>query len=374
MFSPTRARACAVLVCLSAVLAEGRPGAFRPDIQDLFDAYSTGHETTTISSVLEQRLNSPEAADAYYADLRNHIDAWPRERAAGFALESAGAAIFAEAERPGEFEKHSHFRDMVELACSTLERSAVTPFDRQWHLAAIAVLTGPPSDLQGGSTLASLHTGSPRAAALEALSKRLRERLPADPALSLAWGISREAEVQAWLYSWATSIKLQPDRPIPRQARTADPHRWLDDAAESFEVARKEQALRAEATLRLALTKMYQGQADEALGLWAGVPVLTRDASLQYLAHMFSGRTLAATGRSADAIEAYRKAAAVKPGAQSARIPLAALLYLAGDRDEAARLMLPLLNAPAPAADPWWGYTDQRVQERVNNMRRAVPR
>jgi tetratricopeptide (TPR) repeat protein len=282
--------------------------------------------------------------------------------------------MFAEAARPTEFEKHSHFRALVELACATLQRSAVTPFDRQWYLAAIAVLSGPPSDLQGGSTLASLHTASPRVGALEALRVRLRERVPADPALSLAWGVSREAEIQAWLYSWATSIKLQPDRPIPSQARTADAHQWLDDAAESFEVARKEPAFRAEATLRLALTKMYQGHVEEALGLWAGVPVLTRDASLQYLAHMFIGRTLAATGRSAEAIEAYRQASAIRPGAQSARIPLAALLYLSGDRDEAARLISPLLNAPAAAADPWWAYTDPRLQERVNAMRRAVPR
>jgi hypothetical protein len=119
---------------------------------------------------------------------------------------------------------------------------------------------------------------------------------------------------------------------------------------------------------------MYQGHVEEALGLWAGVPVLTRDASLQYLAHMFIGRTLAATGRSAEAIEAYRQASAIRPGAQSARIPLAALLYLSGDRDEAARLVSPLLNAPAAAADPWWAYTDPRLQERVNAMRRAVPR
>ena len=374
MPSPVSVRACAALVVLSAAFVEGRARDIRPDIQDLFDAYSSGQETTSIITVLEQRLTSPEAADTYFADLRAHIDAWPRERAAGFALESAQAAMFAEAARPGAFEKHSHFREMVELACSALERSAITTFDRPWYLAAIAVLTGPTSDLQGGSTLASLHTGSPRVIALEALSARLRDRFAADPALSLAWGTSREAEVQAWLYSWATSIKLQPDRPIPRQGRTADPHRWLDDAAASFEIARKEQNLRAEATLRLGLTKMYQGHVDEALGLWAGVPELTRDTSLQYLAHMFSGRTLAASNQRTEAITAYRQAVAVRPGAQSARIPLAALLYLTGERDEVARLISPLLTAPAATADPWWGYTDQHLQDRVNAMRRAVPR
>jgi tetratricopeptide (TPR) repeat protein len=373
MLRPVRARACAVLVCLSVALLEGRPRQMRPDIQELFDAYSAGRETPSINTVLE-RLNSPEAADTYFADLRQHIDAWPRERAAAFALESAWAAMYAEAGRPSDFEKHSHFREMVELGCTALERTSITAFDRPWHLAAIAVLTGPPSDMQGGSTLSSLHTGSPRVVALEALSTRLRARFAADPALSLAWGISREAEVQAWLYSWAASIKIQPDRPIPRQPRSADAHRWNDEAAASFEVARKDQTLQAEATVRLALAKMYQGHADEALGLWAGVPALTRDGSIQYLAYMFSGRTFAALDRRAEAIAAYRQASAVRPDAQSARIPLAALLYLTNERDEAIRLMSPLMTAPAAAPDPWWGYTDQHLQDRINAMRRAVPR
>jgi tetratricopeptide (TPR) repeat protein len=374
MPSVWRARAGAVLLCLPAYLAASELQAGRPDIQELFDAYSTGHEGTAILAVLDQRITSAEAADTYYDDLRSHIDAWPRERAAAFALESAQAAMFAEAARPGELERHSHFREMVELACATLTRSAAAPFDRQLYLAAIAVLTGPPSDMQGSSTLASLHPAAPRVAALEGLYVHLRERDPADPALALAWGASREAQIQAWLYSWGTSIQLQPDRPIPRQPKTEDAHRWLDDAAGSFEIARKDTTLRAEATLRLGLTTMYQGHVEEALGLWAGVPVLTKDGSLQYLAHLFTGRTLAAMDRRAEAIAAYRQAAAVRPGAQSARIPLAALLFLGGDREEAAQLVSPMMTATTAAADPWWSYTDQHVQERVNAMRRAAPR
>jgi Flp pilus assembly protein TadD len=119
---------------------------------------------------------------------------------------------------------------------------------------------------------------------------------------------------------------------------------------------------------------MYQGHVDEALQLWAGVPALTDDGSLQYLAHMFTGRALAVSGRRPEAIAAYRRAEAIRPAAQSARIPLAALLYVTGARDEAARLVSPLLTAPAATPDPWWSYTDPHVSDRLDAMRRAVPK
>jgi len=197
----------------------------------------------------------------------------------------------------------------------------------------------------------------------------LRESVRTRPVVAFAWGVSRDVLVQRWLSAQGVASRAWRDRALPESADSA--RRWLNQAAEAFEAARQDEALAADATLRLGLTTLYLGDADEAFRLWAAVRDLTGDEEALYLSHLFTARALVVLGRSDDAATAYRHAAAIRPRAQSAGIAEAALQFVAGEREGAARHVDRLLTDPA-VEDPWWRYVDLRWPERLQELRRAV--
>jgi predicted Zn-dependent protease len=102
---------------------------------------------------------------------------------------------------------------------------------------------------------------------------------------------------------------------------------------------------------------VWQGDTETALRLWGEVRRETEDPSLRYLAHVFAGRTLIDYGRPADAMTEFRAALRLRPHTQSAAVPLASLLYLTDQRQEAAAIIDGLLRAPAVTdGDPWAVY------------------
>jgi tetratricopeptide (TPR) repeat protein len=246
------------------------------------------------------------------------------------------------------------------------------PFVRIWGLTAIALLTGPPDDMRGSDTALSLHPSSMAIRAADDLYRRFDERLRSDPAVALAWGVNREAAVQAWLYSWGVPRKMSPDRKIIKAPWSADVYSWLDHARSAFASAGHDPALAPEAALRTGLVDLYQGRLDDALTKWSQAATTTSAVSLQYLAALFTGRALAAAGRRDAAAAAYRVALGLQPAAQSARTGLAALLYVSGRPLDAGSLVQPLITASSPAPDPWWSYTDNHFEAHLIELRRAL--
>lgn len=341
-----------------------------PNLDDLFALYAAGHESEALDRLVSQRFETEADVRLAIKELDSRINTWPRNEAAAFALEAASGAILVNAVHPSAFQPH--FGEILEIGAKTLRKSPPSAFEHQWFLAAVALLTGPASDMRGGATPSSLHPGSARMDALKTLHARSSDRFPRDPELALEWGITREAAVQAWLYSWGTTRHVELDAAIPSEPWSADPRQWLDDAASAFETAKSDPALQGEATLRSGLTDLYRGNEPGALAAWLQVPAFTHDRGLRYLALMFTGRARDHDGSADAAIDAFRSAAAEYPGAQSAVIPLAALLYLSGRQDEAATLVRPIIAAQAPATDPWWTYTDEHLAERMAAIRPAA--
>jgi hypothetical protein len=167
--------------------------------------------------------------------------------------------------------------------------------------------------------------------------------------MALAWGVNREAAVQAWLYSWGVQRKVSPDRKIIKAPWSADAYTWLNQARSAFEIARRDPSLAPEAALRTGLADLYQGRLDQALRGWSAVAGTTSNVSLK-----------------------YRAAVGLEPAAQSARTGLAALLYVAGRPLDAGQLVQPLITASDPAPDPWWSYTDNHFETHLLELRRAV--
>jgi tetratricopeptide (TPR) repeat protein len=118
---------------------------------------------------------------------------------------------------------------------------------------------------------------------------------------------------------------------------------------------------RAEAMIRLSWLQHRLGRSAEALSTLDRAPIAGRDLDMDYLHHLFRGHYQLALGRPDEAIAAYRSAATVLPGAQSARIALMNTLALKGEISQATAVGNET-ETMSTGADPWWTFWfgDQR--------------
>ena len=148
----------------------------------------------------------------------------------------------------------------------------------------------------------------------------------------------------------------------------------MNAAASAYLLAGRDEGLRAEATLRLGLTTLYLGDVPRAFALWNTVALTSRDVRLRYLAQTFTGRALAAQGKTDEPRRAYLAALDLKPKAPSARVPYAALLFQAGQLGDTAGVVDSILAEPEASDDPWWTYIDSRWPDYQQDMRGRIPR
>jgi hypothetical protein len=113
----------------------------------------------------------------------------------------------------------------------------------------------------------------------------------------------------------------------------------------------------AEATLRLGAIALRRGDVEGARSEFAKVERMTRDPWLLYLARFLTGRAAHERRRPADAEAAYRQALRAMPGAQSASVALAALLFQDGRRADASAVTDAMLES-TNRTDPWRAYAD----------------
>ena len=111
----------------------------------------------------------------------------------------------------------------------------------------------------------------------------------------------------------------------------------------------------AEARIRLSWMLYRVGSPDEAVSqlMQAGGAPLP-DPELRYLQQLFLGHVFGATGDHDRSIAAYRAAAAMLPGAQSARVGLMNTLLLRDERAEAEALAEYIQTTRDQSQDPWW--------------------
>ena len=117
----------------------------------------------------------------------------------------------------------------------------------------------------------------------------------------------------------------------------------------------------AEAHLRLGRVLGLQGQHANALAeLRRALPSLEGDNELVYDGELFAGAEEEALGSYDAAREAYARAQALFPGAQSPLLALSQLARRRGDRPAALGAIQQLFDLPPPGAeerdDPWWRY------------------
>jgi len=340
-------------VILLACLTAGRPAAQTPPATTLLDRYARG-EFDAVVAALEECKDVNDILN----DLKRGGQAWiaaggPADVA---RRELAGATFALEAARAGEWKDWKQVQHapapsqpnliywhgppkLIDWGSAIFRKDATPrPIELWWQLAALAVAErAEDPEFLLGSPFEARAKRSDEFEYLNAMSKRF----PHEPRFALAQGIALE---------WTT----WPER--PRGGRPIGP--GTRNAIQVFEGLQKDEAVGAEASVRLGSLRLRSGAVDVALKLFDHVETVTRDPYLIYLARYLKGQALEKGNQAPEAETAYRGALAAVPQAQSASLALAALLFTRNARAESAAIIDANLSARPQPLDPWRGYAD----------------
>jgi tetratricopeptide (TPR) repeat protein len=225
------------------------------------------------------------------------------------------------------------------LSLDSVQRDVVVdPFARHWFRATTAYLAG---RLMLAEELA--HT---RQAVLS---------IPDDPVLLLLAGALHEHFGSPVLQNAIRYAVLPPGTEIAVGSAGSE----LSRARQRLERAIAADPSLAEAHIRLGRVLGYRGDHADALRALERGEELAVEPRWKYFAALFVGQELEQLKRYADAREAYARASALFPRAQSPRLALGRLATELGDRDAAATATRMLLSLPLDQMvrnDPWWSY------------------
>lgn len=208
-----------------------------------------------------------------------------------------------------------------------------------------------------GSHLQSHHEFA-HAAPLLAEGRRL---FPRDGRILLYVGCIHESYAASRVQAWVGSAQSGSYAPDVRSRRTE-----LQQAEALFREAVKADPSLYEARLRLGRVLALLGRPDEALPHLRQARADASDEVMRYYADLFSGEAEGAAGDREASRAAYQRAAALFPGAQSARLALSHLARQDGDRAGALGAVQQVLAIPGDSArrdDPWWTYHEAHVPD-----------
>ena len=191
---------------------------------------------------------------------------------------------------------------------------------------------------------------------LEPHLKRARQIFPDDAVLLLYEGALHEAYAEPRIQNL---FERSGDAPPMHRGIIRHASGERHAAEDRFERALRIEPSLVEARIRLARLRGLQGRHEEAaadLRLCLGKPL---EPLWQYYAWLLLGREDEALERRVEAREAFARASALYPGAQSPRIALSQMAREEGDR-KTAIAALDFLSGP-PGPDPWWSETRNRA-------------
>lgn len=382
-----RAIAASVMALAALFMFTGiaRPRASGPDgaVVDLLNRYARG-DFDGVTSELERVTDFKSFAKDFRANATRWIggnaDGIDRRRLVAATVALEASKIDVERFRllpPGEFETATPTAPLLGWS-SDLLRSVreQTPAERWWRLAVIALV----ERARDGYMLSGFLPAStdPRRVALVRaqhesavdLLGRARERFPDEQRFRLAAVYDEEANRTLNWGVFLAEVPLRgPDRVVAR-----DPAMWHRIVDRYDELARENDSIRGEAFLRGGLIALRLGDDTGAIDRWKRAETSTADDAIVYLSRLFAGKALERLDRPSDAESSYRSALQILPHVQSASASLGLLLFLRGDRPEAAALVQAAVSR-VPADDPWrsYNYGDWRLWPTfIKHLREAL--
>ena len=342
-------------------------------IESLFVRYRAG-DFGGVNEDLRRLFQDPAAVDAARRTIASRIDAWPRRAAASFALEAAASV---------EHARSSVAMAILESGCGRL-RGVKDDWAQTWHRAAAILVLGPRPIVEGrsggqrGFPIPREDPDTPEAwsGASQHLAHAI-EQFPREPALHFARGIENEQHHFNGLRAGAVAWANTPGAAQSGMHASVTPGLLLV-ATDAYRrvLALGDSDWKGRATLHLGAISAMRGKGEEALSTLARVPMETNDTATRYLARLWAAQTLWELGRQSAATEAYNEALALVPHAKSAVVPLAALLFLNRQQNDAEKLVTDAAAAPT-AVDPWWTYLGGDLtayRESLVTLRRGLER
>jgi hypothetical protein len=321
-----------------------------------------------------------------------------RRRAIAFGLEVAWAlnreGPVTSRPRPGP---SSSLVPLVAWGCDALPGGA-HPADRAWLLLSLSLL----EHARMWSVLLGSEASSPPSAgplqklilreAREGHLSHVKRRLPREPRVRLAGAIAREGTALQALVGPGEGRRppllrfdeITPARIAEIEANAAkgsafrrrvDALAALPSLEASFNELTREPDLAPEARLHLGYLRLIQGDAKGALSHLEGLSGKSADAFVGHLAHYFRGWAFHRLDQRDRAIEAYRDAVALMPGARIASTLLAEQLFLDDRRDEAYALLDRTFTAQTPAYEAlvWFKRGGARfIPDQIAALREAI--
>jgi tetratricopeptide (TPR) repeat protein len=333
-------RTALILALMIGTSIHSSVAAQTPWVLDWLQAYADGHQAEVVAklptiSSLKQLQDDLEALLPKWTDPKSGAVDQHRRAIIAFAIEAA----FAKLERGPEVAK------LTEWACRQIRRHPQPDeFDHRAQMATFALLAGAVDP-----------------DAIEAHVTHVKFQFPGEPRLALERGVAEELRSAPF---------YDPGRESP-----GDIIKRREEAVRRFTEAAKIETTRAEASLRLGKVLLDQGKPEDALAALDHVEPATTDPTLIYLARLFRGLALDRLDRRDESRRAFEQALSTTPGAESASLGLAALLFKSGDRSAADHLAQELLTRTPRTIDPWWEYWpgDYRLGTGlVTAMREAV--
>jgi tetratricopeptide (TPR) repeat protein len=378
--------AVAVLI-LGACLASARPRAQADSPLALLERYALGDFDAVV-----ERLQSLDTAEPLLDRLRRDGPAWldaggaadrsrRRLAAATFALEAARVHAWREwkwllnpppygGPLPTLYWKPAPL--LIEWGCRLMrEQEFPGSAERTWHLAAVAVAQRA-EDWQFliGST--AVVVADPIPNPLAAPTRRLPIFIRISPATVAV------ANPQDEITHLDHAIERFPDEPRLMLAQgLARERNFSSEAQQVYTVLQSDPQVGAEATMRLGVLQLRQGRFKEAMDALGRAERLTRDPDLTYLIHYNLGQALLRQRQGSAAIAEFRRALAARPGAQSATMILANLLFEAGQRGDAQQVVQAMLPAGGSPVDPHIedGHGDDRFwPDLIARLRKEIRR
>lgn len=357
----------AVCVAVPVSTTPLSPVTSRASVTAQLDAYLAGDVDNVVAEL--ERLAAGNDLDRILDGLKTDGAAWietggpaarPRRvlAAATFALEAGRAGAFSEWKwiQRYQAEVAVYWRpppELIEWGCQQLRTlPAGSPGERVWHLAALAA-----SQRAGDFEFLIGSPYEPRHNVPNQIEhlKHSVARVPTESRLLLGQAIALE---------WTT---YPGRRASPNSPRVRDAMRTFEDLA-------RDQAVGAEARVRLGSLQVRTGRYADAIRTLSQAEHETRDPYLVYLANYLRGEAHRQAGQAVEAEAAYRRALETIPRAQSAALSLAGVLFLDDRRAEAAALTDAAVAVPMPM-DPWRVYAraDDRFWSRlIGQLREAI--
>lgn len=286
------------------------------------------------------RVSIP-AFDVFARSFENLARAWvgaqgPDKRT--YRLKVAALAVL-EAADAGGFSGFSQFRSATEWICSEFRKAPQTPYEHQWQLAVVAMAHSG----GGAEFLIRQKDGADHL-------KHAVARYPGEVRFSLAVPLNEMITRVANNRPGVRLVDMVRRSDIPDE-RSAS--KFIDRVLGQLDRLATTPGIAEEALMRAGVIRFQIGEFDIALANLSQA-AKSDDRFVQYMSHLFEGKTLEALDRRSAALSAYESAYRSDPQGQSAALQFAAVLFTNGRRDEAMAIVEDAVRDRDEAIADWW--------------------